>query len=91
MRVETPERIMWNEWYYAIMQYDNTMLGDLPFIEFTVDASGYEIVAGTPKSDAYFQANWAIPSGKMDESFLPRYISSWEQIYHPDLIQRNAP
>ena len=77
-----------NAWHLALIKYETTMAGELPFLEFTVDASGFEVAPNTPKSDAYFNAPWAIPSGSSTEAILPRYVSAWEQLYHPDLIER---
>lgn len=76
---------MWNRYYQTLVDHPKTMLGDQSFIEFTVDPSGFELSAGTPKTDAYFSAPWALdqntPAGA-----VPLYISVWDTIYSPSIL-----
>ena len=77
-----------NDWHRALMTHANTVLGHQAFIEFTLDENGLELVAGTPKSSTYFAAPWDGGPNTLADEALPTYLSSWDQIYHPDLVER---
>lgn len=62
--------------------------GSRPFIEFTLDPSGFELADGTPKSLSYFDAPWGQDPDYYPIEQMPEYISSWAYVYHPDLIER---